>query len=82
MRSAVPRFSEVGSLLPKTAVVGRVARVTGGWALDVQHQHAGKLVEDWQIGGAMGPRADGKQNLCESSSYMLGFAFWTSISSL
>ena len=38
--------AKVGSLLPKTAMVGRVAKVKGGWALDVEHHHASRLVEE------------------------------------
>eukprot|EP00434_Breviolum_minutum_P019650 symbB.v1.2.017331.t1/scaffold1345.1/size124088/1 len=45
----------VGSLLPKTAVIGRVARVTGGWALDVQHHHASRLVEELRSGRQSAP---------------------------
>eukprot|EP00438_Fugacium_kawagutii_P014409 Skav227029 [mRNA] locus=scaffold3580:10550:18343:- [translate_table: standard] len=40
------RDAMVGSMLPKTAVLGRVARVSGGWAVDVQHHHASRLVEE------------------------------------
>ncbi|CAJ1431629.1 unnamed protein product [Effrenium voratum] len=45
----------VGSILPKPAVVGRVARVSGGWALDVEHHYAGKLVEDLRRGKVSAP---------------------------
>eukprot|EP00435_Cladocopium_sp_Y103_P063581 s321_g25.t1 len=45
----------VGSLLPKTAMVGRVAKVKGGWALDVEHHHASRLVEDLRSGRQSAP---------------------------
>lgn len=45
----------VGSLLPKQATIGRVARVKGGWALDVEHHHASRLIEDLRAGKCSAP---------------------------
>ena len=46
MKGEIAEVAKVGSLLPKTAMVGRVAKVKGGWALDVEHHHASRLVEE------------------------------------
>lgn len=46
VKGEIAEVAKVGSLLPKTAMVGRVAKVKGGWALDVEHHHASRLVEE------------------------------------
>ncbi|CAE7858214.1 unnamed protein product [Symbiodinium microadriaticum] len=45
----------VGSMMPKLAKVGRVARVEGGWAVDVEHRHASGLIEALRSGSVQAP---------------------------
>ncbi|CAE7720860.1 Ddx50 [Symbiodinium sp. CCMP2592] len=45
----------VGSMMPQLAKVGRVARVEGGWAVDVEHRHASGLIEALRSGSVQAP---------------------------